>query len=122
MSNKLYHYDDIITITKCFLWSEVEVHLDKEHNTYSAESVGGIYHIFPQNTTGEVREIFENNLIDGSDRFLVAVREVSPDGYKFKMIMHMHGYDIDDFHEFVNYLADIIVQKEPQAPIVMSIE
>ena len=122
MSNKSFNYDDQITITKWFMWSEVEVYLDKEHNTYSAESIGGIYHIFPQNTTGEVREIFENNLIDGSDRFLVAVREVNPDGFKFEMIMHMHGYDLDDFREFVDYLAGIIVQKNPQSPVVMSIK
>ena len=110
-----------INVTKNFLWSEVEVRFDKELGAYTTECVGGIYHICLENTTGSIHELFESDLVNGPDRFLVAVYDISPGEYKFEMIMNMDGFDIDDFRAYAEHLAAVVVRKNPEYPIVMSI-
>ena len=105
--------------TKNFMWTVIEVSVDKKTNKHWITPIEGVYGIKPENTTGTVRELFEQDLVNDSDRFLLAIREARPDFYEFEMITV--ATSLKEFIQFEYALADFVVNSGITKPTVLTI-
>ena len=105
--------------TKNFMWTVIEVSVDKKTNKHWITPIEGVYGIKPENTTGTVREYFERDLVQDSDRFLLAIRDARPNHYEFEMIMATSN--IAEFVDFEHKLAEFVINSGITRPTVVTI-
>lgn len=108
-----------INQNKHFMWTRLAVEVDWKNASYSTTPLDGIYRIEPEQTSGNLRECFEKDLVNGSDRFLLGVYEVGEDGYAFEMIMRTS--DIKTFVEYEDKLADFLIRQGVTKPSVITV-
>lgn len=101
-----------------FVWTELRAEINRETWEYRVTPLNGVYPIELDDTNGMVREYFENDLIDGPDRFLVAVWEVGEYHYNFELIMKT---DIPEaIFEYIYPVAEAIINQNISEPAVIT--
>lgn len=101
-----------------YIWTELKVEVDRANKRYRVTPLNGVYPIELDDTNGMVREYFENDLIDGPDRFLVAVWEVGEYHYNFELIMKT---DIPEaIFEYIYPVAEAIINQNISEPAVIT--
>lgn len=102
-----------------FVWTEMRVEIDRETRKYRASPLDGIYSIKLDDTTGTVKKYFKNDLIKGSDRFLVAIWDVGENYYNFELIMKTEIPE--EVFEYISPLSEFIINQNVTEPTVMTI-
>ena len=71
------------------------------------------------NSNGDIKDYFENDLVKGPDRFLIAVYEVGSDYYKFEFIMKTNNPS--EIFEYIDALSRVVVKQNLTEPTVMTL-
>ena len=102
-----------------YIWTELKVEVDRINNRYRLTPLNGVYPITLENTDGDVRDYFENDLVRGPDRFLIAVYEVGSDYYQYELIMKTN--DPSDVFEYVDELSKVVVKQKLSEPTIITL-
>ena len=100
----------ILNPTKHFLWTALEVKVSEDRKINSITFLEDVSEIRLEDTRGRVRHYFEQDLIDGPDRFLVYVFEKGSDYYKFDIIIKTD--DIAEFFYHAGSLSKTVVRDD----------
>jgi hypothetical protein len=101
-----------------FVWTELRAEINRETREYRVTPLNGLYPIKLHNTTGDVKEYFKNDLINGSDRFLAAVWEVGENHYDFELIMKTENPEA--IFEYFYPVAKAIINQNISEPTVIT--
>ena len=102
-----------------YIWTELKVEFDRANKRYRVTPLNGVYPITLEDTNGDIKDYFENDLVKGPDRFLIAVYEVGLDYYKFEFIMNTNNPS--EIFKYIDALSRVVVKQNLTEPTVMTL-